>query len=437
MRALAPLVACSFALAAGCPAESPPPSGDVDGGVAPPSRPPFTVVDAGVDEHDAGPGAGCVDDDREDNDTQATATPVSDGESLAARFCGGDDDWYVINAPAADCAVALAVVAQTDASEGEGEGEADGAAPLDDLDLVVVGADGNVVGTASRLGAREALNVRVPRAGTYAVRVRGDGNADVAYTLSAAVTCGDEQVCPADDVYEDNDTAAAAGTLDRGVPIDAAVCGADVDLWQLPVQPGCIAEIEARFVDERGDVDLFVVERATGAERARSAGTSDVERVRVLLDDPSAYAARVILYNGSDTAAGNAYRLVVDQTCLGQLGCPGDDFDEDNDTRQTATPLGQDAAVLGVVCGIDEDFFRVTPQQGCTTTFFADFVHEDGDIDIELQDGSGTRITGSASSDDDEELRYVAPNNNAVVLRVFGFGDDQNRYRLTTTTSCP
>ena len=429
------VVSCSSVTLVGCPAEPPP--DDADAGTGSPGRPPFQVVDAGPDEDaDAGSDPGCVDDAREDNDTQATATTLADGDTVEARFCGGDDDWYAVAVPDADCSVAVTVVAHADAVSGEGEGEGEGV--LDDLDVVLVDSSGDVVGAAAGLGPREALNVRVARSGSYATRVRGGINDDVAYVLSVAVTCGNDQVCPADDVGEDNDTAATARALDRGVAVDAAVCGNDVDFWELPVQPGCLADVTATFTHSRGDVDLFVLNRETGVERAKSTSTRNDEHVTVLLDDPSAFVAKVILFGGTDDhGVGNAYRLVVDDICPGDLGCPGDDPNEQNDTRQAPRSLGKDDATLGVVCGVDEDFFRVTPQQACTTTFDVAFTHADGDIDIELLDSGGGRIAGSASSDDDEQIRYTAGNGNAVVLRIFGYQDAQNRYRLTTTTTCP
>lgn len=440
MRAVVPVLSALLLVVAACPAE-PPPDG-ADAGPSPTGRPPFEVVDGGSDPStDAGSDPVCVDDDREDNDTQATATVLADGDTVEARFCGGDDDWYAVNVGAADCSVAVTVVTHADAAAGEGEGEGEGDpgsdAALDDLDLVLVDIDGNVVGGAAGLGPREALNVRVAQSGRYAARVRGGSSDDVAYALTIAVTCGGDQVCPSDDAYEQNDAAASAAAVDRGVAVDAAVCGADVDFWSLPVQPGCLADVTATFSHSRGDIDLSIVDRATGAPRATSAGTRDSEHVAPLLDDPSAYAARVILFRGSDENVGNAYRFVVEEVCPGDLGCPGDDPNEDNDTRQTAKTFGKDDATLGTTCGVDEDFFRVSPQSGCTTTFDVAFRHADGDIDIELLDGNGARITNAASSDDDEQIRYAATSNSAVVLRIFGFRDAQNRYRLTTTTTCP
>ena len=94
-------------------------------------------------------------------------------------------------------------------------------------------------------------------------------------------------------------------------------------------------------------------------------------------------------------------------------------------------------AVQPRVCAANDDFFRISPQQACTTTIVAQFRHADGDIDLKLQDSAGVEIGSSTSSDDDESIEFVAPNNNVIVARVFGFQAVQNRYRLVTTTVCP
>jgi hypothetical protein len=153
--------------------------------------------------------------------------------------------------------------------------------------------------------------------------------------------------------------------------------------------------------------------------------------------DPATTAARVFLFNGTDQNVGNAYRLEVDEICLGQIGCPADDPFENNDDRASASIIGRNDEVLAAICGIDEDFFGVTPQQGCTTTFAASFEHDDGDIDLQLLNANGGVIASSLSTSDAESIAFTAPNGTRVTLRVFGASGAQNRYRLTTRTACP
>jgi hypothetical protein len=425
----------SLALVVACPPADDTGTGDDGEGEGIPPDPRFVVVDAGVEVDPPPP---CVDDDLEDNDTTATATAIAPGDT-AARFCGGDDDWYGLDV-ADGCAVSALVELVNDvAGEGEGEGEGE-AASLADLDLVVVNLDGGaLVGAGTGVGPREALNVRVPAAGRYGVRVRGGANDDTAYRLTVGVSCGTDIVCPADDVAEDNDSAdSASSSLVRGVPIDGAACGNDADFYRLPVQAGCMADVQATFAHARGDIDLQMVSIADPQTvLASSASTNNVERI-VRVVDPGAVVARAFLFGGADVNAGNAYRITVDEICLGDLTCPGDDPFENNDTRQSAATLGTNDEILGAACGVDDDFFSVTPQAGCTTTFTASFRNVDGDIDLQLQNASGAVIGSSLSVTDTETIAHVAQNATKVVVRVFGgVSGAQNRYRLNTRTVCP
>jgi len=439
----------AVSLLAGCP---PPGGGAPDAGFAveiQDSGSAFEIVDGGAD---AGFDLPCVEDGLEENDTPAAASAVVAGAPVAARFCGGDDDWYAIDVDGADCAVAVAVVITADpvGGEGDGEGEGDGDGEgegegdkpdepvgLGDLDLILVDAAGGLVASATGLGPREALNVRVPAAGRYAVRVRGGGEDDVSYDIVVDTACAGDEICPADDAREDNDSAAAAVGIDRGVAADLAACPADEDFFTLPVAAGCIADVRTGFVDADGDIDIAIKRLADNTEIARSNGTSDNERITKVLVDPAGAVLQVKLFGDGGARLGNGYRLTVDQVCLNDLACPGDDLNEPNDTRQTAKSIDRDDEVLGVACGVNPDFYRVVPQSGCTTTFAALFSHAVGDLDLNLVDGADAVLQSSASTDDDEQISFVAPNGSAVFLKVFGFQTAQSSYRLRTTTTCP
>ena len=386
--------------------------------------PPFEIVDAGFEP------AACVDDDHEDNDTTATATAVVAGVETVARFCGGDDDWYALDVAGADC-VLTASLDQLAPAEGRLD-------PLIDLDLVVVDATtGVVVGTGSGNGSRDALNIRLPRAARYAVRVDGSEGADVDYRLVASTVCGEDLVCPADDAREDNDTAVTPVDLDGNVAFSGAACGNDSDFFSLTTRAGCMSDLQLDFDDDTGDLDLELHTKSEpSVVSAASAGTTDRERLTRVVDTGTT-VARVFLFNGVDTATGNGYRVRAGEICLGDLSCPGDDPFENNDTSQTAAVLEKNSEVLGAVCGVDEDFFVFQALAvGCTTTFQTTFTHADGDIDMKLLNSAGAELASGVSSDDDEEFATTVAGD--VTLRVFsGVTGAQNRYRLTTTTTCP
>jgi hypothetical protein len=412
---------------AGCPSEpepSPEPAADAgpldnEGG-----RPPFVVVDAGT--VDAGniieP---CVDDDAEDDDTQATAQPLAAGTTASARVCGDDDDWFAVDVPGNDCTL-IANLALVPNAEGVLD-------TLSDLDLLLTNGAGQVVGVGVGAGAREGINVRVA-AGLHAVRVRGTSTEDVDYTLTADVVCAADAVCPADDADEENDAADTATVLERNLAHTAAVCGSDVDFFAL-LASDCMTDVEVTFTHSRGDIDLELHDGDPTTAIASSAGTSNRERLTRLVPDSA--TARVLLFNGTDANTGNGYRIVVDEVCAAEQACPGDDVFEDNDTRQTAQKLEPNSGILAAICGADEDFFRYSLTTGCTATFAADFSHAAGDIDVQLLSNAGAVLASAVSSDDDEQLTHTATATGDVVLRVFGIGGVTNGYELNVTTTCP
>ena len=106
-------------------------------------------------------------------------------------------------------------------------------------------------------------------------------------------------------------------------------------------------------------------------------------------------------------------------------------------TRATATVIGRDDGAIGAVCGVDEDFYSVTPQSGCTTTFSAAFQNSEGNLDLELQSNSGTVLQSAATTNNGESISFTAQNANKVLLRVFGRDGAQARYTLRTSTTCP
>lgn len=388
----------------------PPPIGEGD---------PIGPPDAGdVYEADAGPVV-CDDDANEENDAREDAVPLESDEEVEGTACGDDDDWYSI-AAAPGCSV-LAEMTQ-------------GAGAVGDVDMLVFDPDGQLVGSSSTAGNVEAVNAPAAKNGDYAVRLRPGSRDNVPYTLRLTSTCAADLTCPTDDRLEENDAPDVPALLNEGVAHDGILCGVDQDWFFVPATIGCIADARVEFLDEAGDIDLELY-RADGITRVgNSAGTVDSERVtKVVTEGGMRY--RLFFFAAAEA---NDYRFIVQQTCAGQLACPSDDPFEPNDARGQARRLfGGIDEVVGTVCGND-DFFDVIPQQGCTLHATLDFANIEGDLDLELVNGSdGARIAISQSTDDDEELDYAAADAARVVFRVLGFNGATNSYRLHIETTCP
>ena len=92
---------------------------------------------------------------------------------------------------------------------------------------------------------------------------------------------------------------------------------------------------------------------------------------------------------------------------------------EPNDEISSATPIESGVVDQLVLCPGDVDTFALQVSQGATVSVAVRFVHEDGNIDIELLDGQGELLTRSSSATDDEELSREVGAAGFYYVRVF------------------
>ncbi|MFT5150502.1 MAG: hypothetical protein ACI841_000483 [Planctomycetota bacterium] len=117
--------------------------------------------------------------------------------------------------------------------------------------------------------------------------------------------------------------------------------------------------------------------------------------------------------------AGQQYLIRVGSKQVGQSGsgnfeirvnpCDAalDDGFEENDTCETAVPLG-DGVYSGLyVSKIDADYYQFDLAEGATLQLDILFAHAGGDIDTYLFDECGAQVADSASGDSDELIIYM------------------------------
>ncbi len=99
----------------------------------------------------------------------------------------------------------------------------------------------------------------------------------------------------------------------------------------------------------------------------------------------------------------------IDDNCDGQVdeecvSLCSDDTYEENDTRESATILDLGTVVDAISASNDPDWFQFSLAQNLTVNIEVAFAHADGDIDIYLYDDSGSLLSSSDSSDDNENI---------------------------------
>ncbi len=360
----------------------------------------------------------CEEDALEDNDAIGTATALDEGQVLAARLCGADDDYFVFDAPIPGCEVTATMI----------HANADG-----DLDLRLLNAQGNGVDSSETAADVERITTVLDDGGVHYLRVYifgGLGEND--YSVEVALDCPIPLECPGDDEYEENDAVDQARQLAEGVPVEGILCPQDADYYGIGADADCTITATLEFSHADGNLGLVLLDDG-GAEVAAVDTGDDGEAIEQQVAG-GGYVLQV-------TGAENEYILAVDVTCPDDLFCPDDDEFEENDNRGTASPVDDGAAVRGVLCGAEEaDYYAIEVEVGCVLSGNLAFTHAFGDLNLRVEDEAGNVLESSRSDTDDEAIEVPAAATGTYFLRVdiddFG-GSDQNDYTLTASIDCP
>lgn len=287
----------------------------------------------------------------EDNNLQGMAWPLNQSEAAwlsgqwlsdrkgeAAQF---DDDWFALGSLAQGQRVR--VDTRLDFSELDG-----------DFGVDLYNAAGVRVAWSVRAGEGAALLHTVSAAGAYYVHVWGSGYGtgyDLRWTASSN----------ADDSYEDNDDAAQAAPLPRGVWLHGIQ--QDEDWFAIDVLQGQTRlQVECLFVSALSDIDIGIY--ADGASDpsvddpiAYSASMADREFIDYCVSAAGRYFVRVLFYS-DDNFTGAEYDLRWTAPA-----CADDAFEE-NDTKEaaydfTAAPNTWLSSLSGKAALLDDDWYAI------------------------------------------------------------------------------
>ena len=350
----------------------------------------------------------CEDDDFEDDDTIATATPVVSGLLYDLQACPGDDDWFAVAAAAGDT---LVVTVSHESAIG-------------DLNVTVYRPDGVVVVEAQRVIDAERAIVTAQQAGVYRMRVHGaTSDVEVAYAFSALVLPSGPDGC-ADDAFEPNDTpdeAATVATSTGAADVTAQLCAGDPDWYAVSLPGGKTLAVTVTH-GTAGALEL-TVEAPSGAPIGASEATAEAPAV-VVADALAAGAYRIRVDGAEGVTTG--YRLEVS---VGEWVCVEDAFEENDDVLSAVNVTGL-SSLDGVVCGGDADWYAVDLVEGDTVSLDLRFVHAAGDLNLYLTRPNGQTLVFGGTVTDDEHVEYTVPAEGRYGVRVFGLRGASNRYHL-------
>jgi len=332
----------------------------------------------------------CPADEAEPNDRVAAATPVGEGAHEQMTLCQDDEDWYRLRLYPGTRLVARLRGPQR---------------------LELYAHDGlSVLALGRRDGDESVVDHVCGADGYYHLRVwDAVAGEPPAYSLAVELPPPLPE-CP-DDLWEPNDVPLQAISVpDLG----------DSELYACPDNPDWYA-VE---VPQRSRLRAVFGAGPVGGVRALLWGPDEEEprvqgqcaagqQVELAADVAS---GRYLLEVGALAGSSGAYTL---ETTLEELVCAADHL-EPNDARDEAAPLAESVEGL-TLCAGDEDWFAVQVAEHEDMEVAIEFVHRDGDLDLELFAPDGSLLDRSESEDDGERLRRHNLDAGTYWVRVYGF----------------
>jgi len=360
-------------------------------------------------------GAQTAQDSLEPNDDRSSAVNTGSGDSYddLTIHDSEDEDYYAVEAEAGE-----RITADIEFTDDNG-----------DIDLELQDASGSYLDGSISVSDGESVEYIADSDGTYYVRVYGFGGATNSYDITTDTT---ETDYGGEDSLEPNDDQSSATQLGSGGSYENLTVhnSEDQDYFAVDATAGDTISADIEFSDTSGDIDMDL-EDSSGTALDSSYSVSDDESVEYTVQSNGTYYVRVHPWSG----APNGYNISV-ETTEGDVDTSGDSL-EPNDDRASATQLGSGGSYenLAVDSDEDEDFFSVEATAGDTISADIEFADANGDIDLQLQDASGSYLTGSNSISDDESIEYTVQSDGTYYVRVYPWSGAPNSYNISVETT--
>ncbi|MEY3255704.1 MAG: hypothetical protein RLZZ29_835, partial [Cyanobacteriota bacterium] len=303
-----------------------------------------------------------------------------------------------------------------------------------DIDIALHQADGTYITDSTGIGDEELISLAGLAAGNYFVKVYGYLGATNTYNLQTslptATITGDQ--------FEPNNTQLTAKDfgLISGISEweNLSITSGDQDWFKFRLgttgSEGNFLKIA--FTHSLGDVDVKLY-NANNVEVGSSTGVGDEEQISLQGLAAGDYFVRVYGYN---SAVNPDYTLTINAPPATIINA----F-EPNNTRATATNLNavlqtgeqilaldNPARPLSIYTTGDEDWYKFTIADAGDYTHYAkiEFQHNQGDIDFELYNATGTQLKYSNGVSNSEEISLNGLVAGDYYLRVFGYNNATN-----------
>ncbi len=223
--------------------------------------------------------------------------------------------------------------------------------------------------------------------------------------------CGDTELCTSDLVCERKPCTELA--CDEGYD-----CIEDTGLCQLrPCNGGCDEPLQCRESDDQC-VECFETDEC---------GTS-----QTCTEDGFCLEDSCEVHEQCEEGT-----FCINEFCEAPPECEDDEF-EDNDEYDDGGLLAEGVYTDIVSCPYDEDFFKVVADANHSLTVTVDFLHEDGNVELEIFNTVGVLFARRISSDDDESITVNIGTTGVYTIRIWQDAGTQGvDYSLTMETGQP
>ncbi len=373
---------------------------------------------------------GCDDDSAEPNDSIAQVTgdklrSLSENGSRTGHICGANPDYWPIFMHTLDrlqittSYLTTGGALRTRLFDGNGNVLAQGTSPTD---------------------GQNVLQERLTDSDQWVyLAIDSPAGTDNAYTIATQLnTCADESSEPRNGLRD------YAIPLTSGVPLSGAVCGPNQsafgttfqswDYYQAKVKQGRTMTVDldalppdASETHQNENIDLALYNSSAAPNPvplATSTGNSLTKGISFTAPKTDTYYFKV--YNDGP------YDETPYQISLNVSPCV-EDANEPNDTPATATPLPAGTPIAGQTC--NDDFYSVPLVGGQKLDASLNFTNANGDLQLDLDDPSGSTLLSSTGVSNTEKVSYVAPSTGTYLLRVYGFQGAENAYTLQDALS--
>ena len=343
----------------------------------------------------------CEDSGLEPNDEAENAIPVSPGDYAGQFACPENADFYSLHLNAGDTLT-------IDATFAHAEG---------DIDIILFDGFGGILDGAESEDDNESLTVAAPISGTFVILVylfedAGETTGND-YDLTIAVDLA-EVTCH-DDGFEENDGGESASDVDAGTYENLVACDLDADFFNVAVGVGDQITIDATFTHEDGNINLFLLD-AEGSLLESSETEDDDEQIVYTAPEASVVSIVLFLDSAEPDPDGSGYTLTI-AIEPGATEC-SDDGSEPNDVAENASAVGAGDFTELQACPNDADYYSVALNAGDELVVDLTFLHEDGNIDVNLSNPEGEIVANSDSLTDNERIVFVALMSGDFVLHV-------------------